>query len=230
MEISFGAIMGGIVGLGSWLNREKMRPARNHDEDRIPIPLEWLLLAIHIPLLIGVEFAKIPLVDFLYDFGLVLALIPLFAITQGRWWPYLQIFVVTLIPIAGKTFRAVAYHGESCRQIAGCFLNVIIPLGLGAAFTYWAVTRKEETKEGFTFIRRALIFNTWLYYFLNHAFFGYPVLWPWQLPWSWFEGSGRSQSAFIFTVCAVCLILGALLLRRGQSVEARSVIKSNSYQ
>ena len=76
--------------------------------------------------------------------------------------------------------------------------------------------QKDETKDGLTFVRRALIFNTWMYYLLNNAFFSYPIPWPWKLPWSWFEGGGRSQSALIFTVCAVCLTLEALFIKREQ--------------
>ena len=210
MEISFGTIMGAILGLGSWLNRAHMKPSETNDEDRIPFALEWVLLAIHIPLLVTIEFAAIPWVDFLYDFGPVFACIPLFAITRGRWWPYLQIFTVTLIPIAGKTLRALAYQGDHIGKPAGWIVYVIVPLALGTAFAVWMATTKDGSKDGLTFLRRSLLYNTWLYFFLNHAFFGYPV------PWPWMEGGGRSHSGLIFVVCAVCLTLGSLFLRRAQ--------------
>ncbi len=214
MEIGFGTIMGAVLGFGAWFHRGAMNPVDSGDESRFSVPLEWGLLAVHIALLVAVDFLSIPAADFLYDFGLVLAFLPFVVITSGRWWPYLQIFVVTLIPIAGKTYRVFGYQSETFGVIGGWIVYVIIPLVLATAFAVWSATRVHENKDSLYFTRRALLFGTWMYFGLNYAFFSFPVPWPWSWPFPWLQDVGRSQSALIFTIQAIGLTLAALLLRR----------------
>ena len=216
METAFGTIMGAILGLGAWLNRGKIRPVENpvgnDGKGRFPAALEWVLLAIHIPLLVAVDFGSSDWVDYLYDFGPVMAAIPLFAITAGRRWPYLQIFTVTLIPIAGKTLRNLAYQTESIGRPAGWIVYVIVPIVLATAFSFWVASRGGERQGGLTFARRALLFSTWLYFLLNYALFHYP--WPWLQ---------HHHSGLMFTVCVIGLTLGAVLLRRGRRLARPQV-------
>ncbi len=209
METTFGATMGGMLGFGLWLSRKRIRPVDDTGADSMPYPLEWTLLAIHIPLLIAVEFLDVRIIDLFYDPGLILGLIPIIAIAGGRWWPYLIVFPVTLIPIAGKTVRQLVYQEAVIDPARGWFVYLIIPLLLAIGMADWFKQQSHSNPTGHDFAQKALLFNTWLYFLINYAFF--------HFPWPWTEWTSRTPNGIIFTFCALGLTIAALFCGRGKS-------------
>ena len=194
METTFGVIMGACLGLGLWLNRRKIAAALNKDSyaDTLPIPMELFLIALHITLLVCVEFYAIPNIDALYDLGLIMAIIPIAVIVGSRFMPYLILFPIVLIPIAGKTLKQLAFDTESISLVYGWVFYFGIPLIialLAAGYFYFRHVHREIDN---TFARKALFITAWTYFLLNWAFFGYP--------WPWAEWTGRTTNGILFTV------------------------------
>lgn len=211
METTFGAVMGGMLGLGLWLNRKRIQPVADSGSDHLPAAAEWGLLAVHLPLLVAVEFMALPAVDALYDIGLVLGLIPIVAVAGGRWWPFLMVFPVTLLPIAGKTVRQLVYRGAAIEPTIGWFVYLIIPLLVAVAVAIWFGRRATSRQTGHHFTRCALLLCTWTYFLINYAFF--------RFPWPWADWTGRTPNGIIFTLCALGLTAAALF--GGQSRVVR---------
>ncbi len=203
METTFGAVMGAILGLGAWLNRSQIKPAES--ETWLPLATEFGLLAIHVPMLLAVEFLSISQVDALYDLGLIMVLIPMVSVAGGRWWPYLQVLPLTMIPIVGKTVRPLANQSDGKIVISAWLYYVIIPLAAATLFAIWYGRESRRQRDGLSFVRWALLLTTWTYFFLNFTFFDYP--WPWD------EWTGRTHSGLIFTFCAVGLTVLVLIPR-----------------
>ena len=195
MEITFGATMGGVLGLGLWLNRTEIQP--EVDGDPMPVSLEGLLLAVHVALLSGVAFMSVRAVDAVYDLGLIMGIIPMVALAGSRYWPYLVVLPVTLLPIAGKTLRQLGYREEAISLPAGWIVYLIVPLLVATAAALWFLRRGRAGQTGFDFARGALLLSVWMYFALNFAFF--------RFPWPWSDWTGRTPSGIIFTVCAAAL-------------------------
>ena len=202
METTYGAVMGGVLGLGCWRNRHWINPVAPHARSELTGWTEVLLLLVHLPMLLTTEFLAIRAVDALYDLGLIMAIIPMVAILGGRWWPYLQIFPLTLIPIAGKTTRQLVYGESAIHFSAGWLIYFIGPLLIATLLTIYSIRREHDGEDGRVLVRRSLLWNTWIYFGLNYAFFHYP--WPWA---TW---TGRTPNGLIFTICAVGLTWLAL--------------------
>ena len=136
-----------------------------------------LLLSPRLPLflLVLVEFSNFAWIDGVYDLGLMMGLIPLVCCVRGRWWPYLQLLPITLLPIAGKTLRSLVYRAENPIDLSvGWLAYLILPMLLATTFAV-SFARKAGPAGGHTaFIRNALLFCTWMYFGLNFAFFGFP--------------------------------------------------------
>ncbi|MGC9327815.1 MAG: hypothetical protein ACP5I1_09295 [Candidatus Hinthialibacter sp.] len=196
METTYGAVMGASLGLGLWLNRKRILPDSQPEEASLSYPVEWILLAIHIGLLAAVEFLSIPLVDAVYDLGLMMGIIPVAAIIGGRWWPYLVVFPVTLIPIAGKTVRQLVYNEAAIAPAPGWLIYFIIPLLIASAAA-WFGRSPSSGRRMCSFPRYALLLNAWMYFLLNYAFF--------RFPWPWAEWTGRTPNGIIFTICVLGL-------------------------
>jgi hypothetical protein len=208
METTFGAVMGATLGLGLWRNRAEIQPATCDEEDNLPVWGEILLLAIHIPILVGVEFAEIRFVDSLYGLGLVMVAIPVVAISGGRWWPTLQILPLILIPIAGKTLKDLAFENQEIGVSAGWMVYVILPLSITTVAALLQLKKPESERDGVEFVRWTLLLNIWVYYLLNFAFF--------RFPWPWAEWTARTPNNLVFTLCLVGLTLLCLLGRRNE--------------
>jgi len=206
MEIVFGAVMGAVLGLGAWFNRGLMNPPPEEKDSNYPLPLEFLVLACHLAMLVAVEFAAIPAVDMLYDLGLMMVLVPIVMSLRGRWWPYLQVLPLTMMPIVGKTIRSLAYQNESVDVLPAWLVFAGVPLSLAMVFVIWAGRNSKRNLEGRTFVRWALLLTTWTYFALNFGLFDYP--WPWQ------EWTGRTASGLAFTFCT--LGLTTLVLMKGK--------------
>ncbi len=209
METTFGATMGAMLGLGLWRNRALIDLKPDPEDKPIPYWGEGVLLALHVLPLCAVSFVGSEWPDAIYDFGLVMGLIPLVACVRGRFWPYLLILPITLLPIAGKTLINVAYRAESHIEIGMSWpLFFFVPMTAAASFAIWSALRTAQGNEQHTFIRDALLLTTWTYFWLNHAIFGFA--WPW-LAWN-----GRTPNGIIFTVCALGLTVMVLINRTRQ--------------
>jgi hypothetical protein len=192
METAFGAIMGAVLGLGAWRNRRLMQPDPMEDEESFPLGIELALIAVHLPMLIAVDFVAIEYVDALYDLGLMMVLIPVVAVAGGRWWPFWQVLPLTMIPIAGKTIRALVPNNVDANVAVGSLCYGVIPVALGMALAMWAGQDSRRNRDGHAFVRWSLLVSSWTYFYLNYAFFGYPR--PWNLQ------SGPLTNGLIYTV------------------------------
>ena len=198
METTFGTVMGAILGLGLWLNRRRI--GISSEPDTSPLP-RWLvagLLGVHLCLLLLVDFSRFSWIDGVYDLGLMMGFIPLVACVRGRWWPYLQLLPITLLPIAGKTLRMLVYSVANPINLSVGWLAYFI-LPMLYAITLAVVFIRNTKPEGAhpAFIRITLIFCTWIYFGLNFAFFGFPLLW-------------ANPSALLFFISVIGLTLTAL--------------------
>lgn len=204
METTFGAVMGATLAVGLVLNRDRIRPVAPDEVPTYPFGVEIGLLGLHLFLLLGVEFFSIGWVDAVYDFGLVMAVIPLVAVTAGRWWPWLVVLPVTAAPIAGKTLRNVVWEQHVLTPVWGWILLVAVPLGLITALAIWCFRTRSPDEPSGSWLGWLLLVNAWLYTGLNFAFF--------QFPWPWLTWTARTPNALIFALCLVglsCLAAGS---------------------
>ena len=213
METTFGATMGACLGLGAWLHRARLAPL-DDAESRVAFrPLaEWGLLAAHVAGLLGEEFFSTPYVEELYDFGMVLAFIPIVAVAGGRLWPYFVMLPVTALPIAGKTLRQLAFREPVISPALGACVYVAVPL---VALTAMAIAfaRAPARREAAVFLRPTLLVATWLYFGLNYAFF--------RFPWPWAEWTSRTPNGIVYTICAAALTWAAVRRPADAPTEAR---------
>jgi hypothetical protein len=185
------------------LNRRLVREAEDLPADDMPLPWEWTLIAVHVCLLVIAEFLaplrpELPLrpIELAYDLGLILGIIPLVGIINGRRWPYMLALPITLTVYGGKTVLELVYEKPAIGPAAGWTLYLVIPLLIATAAAVWFV-RAAPRHTGRDFARPALLLSTWMYFSLNYAFFGFP--------WPWSDWTSRTPSGLIFTVCAVGL-------------------------
>jgi len=217
METTFGAVMGACLGLGLWLNRSRIASLVGDAETPLKPGVEWLLVSVHLPLLLLTEFAAIPVVDFFYDAGLVLGLIPMVAVAGGRWWPFLLTLPVTALPILGKTIHHLVYESAVVTAAWGWILYGILPFSIMLGVAVWFVRQLSRDLEGREFARRALLLSAWFYFGLNYAFFRFP--WPWE------KWTSRTPNSVAFTVCVVGLTVACLVV--GREGKAPRELKSN---
>ncbi len=210
METTFGAVMGTTLGAGLWVNRNRMRFAAPTQPPALSPTLEWSLLAVHVTLLTLGEFTDSKLAAAVYDFGLLLGLLPVVLITDGRWSALLVLLPITALPIAGKTLRNLAFENTVVSRPLAVLVLLILPLAL----TTWAAIRLQRRGEAVgataeTALRPALLFAAWLYFGLNFAFFRFP--WPWG-PWT-----ARTPNALVFAACLLGLTWLALRRRSAET-------------
>ncbi|MCW5557228.1 MAG: hypothetical protein KIT22_05265 [Verrucomicrobiae bacterium] len=207
METTFGATMGAMLGLGLWIHRARIAFPGADDGPELPAPVEWVLLALHLSLLVVVEFFDVRFVNQLYDFGLGLGLIPMVAVAGGRWWPWMLLLPVTLLPIAGKTLQNLAYEQHRVSPELGWALYVAAPLGLAALAAVW-LSRRDPREPAGLWTGPLLLGCTWLYFGLNFAFF--------QFPWPWNAWTIRTPNALVFLVCVLGLSSAVVGRYRGR--------------
>jgi len=212
METTFGAVMGATLGFGLWLNRWRIRPAEETAARELPPAGEILLLALHLPLLVAVEFMSINAVDSVYDWGIIMAIIPITGIAGGLYWPYAVLFPVTLLPIAGKTVRQLVYNESAISPAAGWLIYFIIPMVIAVAASVYCIRQAATVGKGRDFPRRALLLAAWMYFLLNYAFF--------RFPWPWAQWTSRTPNGIIFTVCVIGLTILAVMESRKTPAEA----------
>lgn len=206
METTFGAVMGACLGLGLWLNRRQIAPLSEPADAPIKPGIEWVLVGMHVTLLIVSEFTKVRWANALYDPGIVIALIPLVAVAGGRWWPFLLVLPITLVPIAGKTIRQLVVESHAIGPLAGWSVYGVLPVLLTTAVALGFGRQVGHGGSGREFARWTLLINAWLYFGLNYAFFRFP--WPWE------QWTGRTPNAIAYTICVLGLTVACLMIGR----------------
>jgi hypothetical protein len=203
METTFGVVAGIGIGLGLWLNRRSIAPLDAPSEVTIRPPIEWFLAAVHVFLLMTSEFQLWDPTQSYAEYSLLLGLIPIVAIVGGRWWPYLLVLPITLLPIATKTVRYLAYDKNEISQPVAWVIYLALPLALALATIVYFGRRWQESAS--KFLSGTLLLTTWLYFALNYAFFFFP--------WPWVKWTIRTPNGIIYAICALgltALVLTAL--------------------
>ena len=85
METSFGAIFGGLLAGGLWLNRHLIIQDEPRDQVVIKPIWEFALFEIFLILLVGVEFVEVRMISLFLEFGFIMALIPSLGILERIW-------------------------------------------------------------------------------------------------------------------------------------------------
>ena len=210
METTFGFTMGGTLGLGLWLNRARIDVTPDPREKLLPIPLELVLLAFHLYLLIHVQFIGGMVAEY-YDAGLVLALVPFVCNIRGRIWPWLQVFSVTLLPIAAKTIRELVIENPVITAAPGWTFYFALPLLVATLAAVLMLRNARGGKDSSPVIACALLLNVWTYFWLNFAYFRYP--------WPWVDWTGRTPNGIIFTIFAIGLSIMVYLNNLKQVID-----------
>jgi hypothetical protein len=213
METTFGATMGAVLGLGLWVHRRRIETVDSVDAGTLPPGIEWLLLAVHVSLLAVSELIGNPVIETLYDPGVLMAFIPVVAIAGGRWYPYMQILPITLLPIAGKTVMELVYKEVTIPPPLGWVIYFIVPLLAATALAFWAGAGRADRRRMDRDFRIVFLVNVWMYFLLNFAYF--------RFPWPWAEWTARTPNGIIFTVCAVSLTLLAFAKRFPRHIESQ---------
>lgn len=201
METTFGAVWAAVLALGLWLNRHLIAAEQREPTIVLREPVEWILVAIHVPVLVAWNFAEVRIVDLFADNALAIIAIPLVAVVGGRLWPYLVTLPIVALPIAGKTVRQLSYEEAAVSPVAGYAIYLVLPLVVATVTALWLARQPDARPSSRTFSRWALVVATWLYFGLNYGFFHFP--WPWQ---AW---TGRTPNGIVYIVCAVVLTLVA---------------------
>jgi len=225
METTFGAVMGAILGLGIWIHQKGIRPYgpevpgndgfhRNVQSKEIPAWLEITWMGLHTVLLVSFEFRSIPLVAWLYQYGIPMAFLPLLAVSGGKWSSYFQILPILCIPIAGKTFVELVIKQGLLSQAMGWTTLVILPLVSLTALALWIAIRSNWKRESRVELQWALVATTWTYFFLNFCFFQFPL--PWE-PWTY-----RTPHGLIYFACAIGLTCMVWLGNRQAALDSKA--------
>jgi hypothetical protein len=203
METTFGAVFGAVLAIGLWLNRRLLAVEEKELAVVLGVPLELLLVSVHVTTLVAWNFASYPALDTVADHALTMIAIPLVGVIGGRLWPYLVSLPIVMLPIAGKTVRHLHYEEAVVGRAAAYGLYLALPLIIATLAAFVLARQAARRPSEQTFTRWVLVITTWSYFGLNFAFFRYP--WPWQ-PWT-----ARTPNAIVYTICAV--ILTAIALR-----------------
>lgn len=214
METTFGATFGGILGFGIWRNRRRISDlAEGYIAFRPAI--EWLLVAVYVAILYLWQFPPnlrgqspnllraMYYLNTLSSVSIPLMVIPLIGIAGGRYWPFLFSLPMVMMPIAGKTLRNLCYEASATWQpTIGWPVLVGLPMFVTIALALWFATRPDYSNAGRRFTRAGLLWMTWIFHWLNFAFF--------LFPWPWTKWTARTPNEIIYFVFAIGLTLTAV--------------------
>ena len=94
----------------------------------MPLWLELVLLAIHVRLVIAWNFQSIDALDAVADWAIPMIGIPWIVVMSGRSGAFFMALPITLLPIAGKTVRQLAYGEGRVSIPTGFDLYLAFPL------------------------------------------------------------------------------------------------------
>ena len=223
METTYGATMGGILGLGVWFNRRRIKTYCVARKDAMPVPWEWVLLALHVALLVNAEFLRfdspfLRTLGGLYGFGLILGILPIAATMGGRWLPYFVALPILLVPIAGKTVRELVYSlAEKQPELAtdptlGWIAYLVAPLLIATVAAVYFARQGQAGKTACRFSRWGLLIGGWIIFYLNTAFFHWPRHWLSLDRWT-----GRYANQLIFTVFVLGITMMVIFVCKPES-------------
>ena len=208
MEITFGLVMGGFIGLGLWQNRQGIGPSIPDQIPPIAKPFDWIFLVVHLLLLSLSEFGENPIVNEIYGLGLGMALIPMVFCSHSILWGAFLLGPVTVLPIAGKTLRRMVLDGHT-EVTQGWILYFLFPMVLSLVFSFCLLDGIRKGRGGSWIGAFTLGFGSLVFYGLNFAFFDFP--WPWN---AW---TARTPGAIVFFLCLAGLMLGILVNEKKRS-------------
>jgi hypothetical protein len=202
METTFGLVFGAVLALGVWLNRSRIALPREPVPVRLAPWVEVAMAVAQAGLLLSAEFLSTAPFDPVLDTAIPMAVLPILAVTAGRYWPYLLALPLVALPIAGKTLRQLGYVESQLPLAVAWVLYAVLPLILTTIAAGWFARRSDQADSARRFTRWCLLGCTWLYFGLNYAFF--------RFPWPWAEWTIRTPNALVFTFCACGLTWAAL--------------------
>ena len=202
METTFGAIWGLGLALALALNlhlvRDEAEPSDQSQLGAGPL-ISVALLCLHIGLLLIAEFSNFSapynLLELYIEFGVVMAAIPIIGIIGSRVWAVTIVWIVVLLPIAGKTYRNLCVQGDLAADV-GATLFVLLPTLVGITLCYWTLNQ-SKSNQATKYVAGALLFLSTTFFWLNSALF--------EFSWPWLEWNGRTPNQVIFAVCWVAI-------------------------
>ena len=199
METIFGFVMGATLALGLWVNRKNLNPYRQMVRAEWKLSLEWAVLALHLLAIAAWNFISFDRLDAIADLAIPMGVLPIAAVAGGRIWPFLLVGPVTLLPIAGKTFRELSLKSEQFSISWGFIILFCLPMLISWLIALKSSCREEVDRQGSTarFLRTQLLSLTWIYFLLNWVFF--------DSPWPWMEWTARTPNAMFFLIAALTL-------------------------
>ena len=217
METTFGAIFAAGLALGGWFHQDWIRderPSEGTAETAKSIELtgvqELLLAIVHLSAVTAWSFGGNESLGMFAGIGYTMIVVPLVAVSMGRYWPFIVVFPLVLIPIAGKTLRHITYETERFSVASGWFWFILLPIGLFFVMVPMFARHAHNTNaRGFACLTLPLV--AWMYFGLNYAFF--------EFPWPWREWTGRTPNGLIFSVCVLSLTVAAWYYGRRVSAE-----------
>ena len=213
METTFGFIMGAALGLGLWLNRHRINLTPEADEKILPYSLEWGLMALHVFLIAWMSlFAGWAQV--VYDFGIILALVPFVCSVRGRLWPWFMVMLITVLPIACQTLYELVWRDKTIALIPGWIFYFILPLAIATALSAWAARKLYAGSTPEKFVPYALLASIWIYIGLNFATF--------RFAWPWADWTNRTPNGIVFFIFAGALTAMVFIYRARPNSEERT--------
>lgn len=210
MEVTFGTVAGFCLGLGVWLNRKRISQREPADEVSLSIASEIWLGGIYLYLLgMGWYFSDSIFIIFLYH-GLLMGIIPMVAVTGGRYWPFLYIFPIVAMPIAVNTFLALCRASEFVPKSIGLITVVTLPLLLLILVAQYFGKQSSKGIGARPFTSIGLALTSAVYFWLNFAFFSFP--WHWWNDWKGW--AGQTHSGAIYVICWLTLTIAACVFSR----------------
>ncbi len=218
MEITFGTVIGIVMAVGLWLNRDLLPNARSNSLDSVqeeppitlPTLVEILLIVLHFWLLVGTEFligVESPLL-YLYlmtaSLTAGMGIIPILGTVGGRWFPYLVPFPIVSVVICGKTWLRFQEDYPQASIAQSLLLIVALPLTISTLLASHFSSRRHAPHSTAKLAAVGLLWNAALFFSLNTVFF--------QFPFDWLHWTDRTHSQIIYTAHLVLIGVAATWL------------------
>lgn len=210
MEMTFGAVAGGILGLGLCMHRDKFNMAMSATNEPLSTSWETLLLSFHLVLLMASTVMDLPAVELYQQYGLLLVVLPTIGVLGGQLWPFLLPTLIVLLPIVLKTAQHFsdlqAGTGDPIATGWSSWLLLALPTLLMLVFAATAYGWRNKSSS-LLLSRWGLASSVIVYFSINFGFFDFP--WPWQ---TW---TSRTPSGFIMAAQSAVLLVASWLPAAG---------------